>query len=155
MQGLLVGLNSFFDKMGRDMKHGNEEGESGTKEILVVDDDEAVSEVIAEILSINKRFKVMRFYSKRIELLELQLFDDRWDLVVLDNVLDRILGIELLQRMRKEGVYTPVIMLSANMDMRHREIAISNGARHMEKPQDLEVLLRVSAEMTGTRHPVY
>ena len=64
-----------------------------------------------------------------------------YDLVILDVMLPGVDGVPILQRMRREGVATPVLMLTARVDIDARVSALDLGADdYLTKPFDYREL---------------
>ena len=64
-----------------------------------------------------------------------------YDLVILDVMLPGVDGVTILQRMRREGVATPVLMLTARVDIDARVSALDLGADdYLTKPFDYREL---------------
>ncbi|MGB8954978.1 MAG: response regulator transcription factor [Tumebacillaceae bacterium] len=113
--------------------------------ILVVDDEESISKLVAYNLQ-QAGFEVETADSgtRALELLQDQ---PRPDLIVLDLMLPGIGGMELCQRLRKEGVQTPIIMLTAKDDEVDRILGLEMGADdYVTKPfSPRELVARVKA----------
>ncbi len=78
----------------------------------------------------------------------LSLFDkERPDLVILDIAMPGVDGFEVCQRLRKRGVRTPVIFLSAKGDIVDKSVGFRSGCDdYLTKPfSPLELSLRVEA----------
>ena len=70
------------------------------------------------------------------------LIKNNYDLVLLDLMLPKLNGLELLQQLRQEGNATPVIILSAKVDLSDRLLGFEVGADdYMPKPFFVEELL--------------
>lgn len=79
----------------------------------------------------------------------------RFDIVLLDIGLPGISGIEVAKHFRKQGVNTPILMLTARDDVDSKVSALDGGADdYLAKPFDMaELLARVRAQIrrsTGT-----
>jgi two-component system alkaline phosphatase synthesis response regulator PhoP len=81
---------------------------------------------------------------------------ERMDLLLLDVMLPGMSGIELLRVLRREGVGTPVIMLSARGDEIDRVVGLKVGADdYVAKPFSRpELLARIEAVMRRGRREV-
>lgn len=65
-----------------------------------------------------------------------------YDLVVLDRMLPGIDGVEVCQRLRKDNVHTPILMLTAKTHIRDRVEGLDAGADdYLTKPFSFEELL--------------
>lgn len=72
---------------------------------------------------------------------------DIYDCVILDVMLPRVSGIEILKRMRERGVPTPVIMLSALSEVEDKVRGLNSGADdYLAKPfKTQELVARIAA----------
>jgi len=70
-----------------------------------------------------------------------------YDLIILDVMLPKMDGFEVIRRLRSEGLQTPVLMLTARSAIPDKVLGLNNGADdYMTKPFDIEELLaRVNA----------
>ncbi len=75
------------------------------------------------------------------------VFDERWNLILLDLMLPKIDGLEILRELREKGVSTPVIVLSARGQEFDKVAALEMGADdYVSKPFGLaELLSRIRA----------
>jgi FixJ family two-component response regulator len=82
----------------------------------------------------------------------LQMGDRDFELIILDMRLPEIDGLELLERMRKLGIQTPVVIVTAYGDIPHAVRAMKLGAiDFLQKPLTPEALRSVVGEILG-RH---
>ncbi|MBL0385504.1 response regulator transcription factor [Tumebacillus sp. ITR2] len=113
--------------------------------ILVVDDEESISKLVEYNLQ-QAGFEVQTADTgtRAYEILQ---ETPRPDLVVLDLMLPGIGGMELCQRLRKEGISTPIIMLTAKEDEVDRILGLEMGADdYVTKPfSPRELVARVKA----------
>jgi two-component system OmpR family response regulator len=66
----------------------------------------------------------------------------RYDAIVLDVMLPGIDGVETCRRLRADGVWTPVLMLTARGELHDRVAGLDGGADdYMTKPFELEELM--------------
>jgi two-component system alkaline phosphatase synthesis response regulator PhoP len=74
---------------------------------------------------------------------------ERFDLVLLDAMLPRLNGFDLLRELRKRGVETPVIMLTARSQVVDKVVGLKLGADdYVTKPFDMaELLARIEAKL--------
>lgn len=81
-----------------------------------------------------------------------RLCDQTWDLVILDVMLPRKSGYDVLREARGKGVRTPVIMLTAKGEEVDKVLGLELGADdYMTKPFSLrELLARVKAVLRRT-----
>ncbi|MDX1531543.1 MAG: response regulator, partial [Rhodothermales bacterium] len=84
-----------------------------------------------------------------------RLLAGRYDLVVLDVMLPKRSGFDVCQAARREGVQTPIILLTAKGEELDRVLGLELGADdYVTKPFSLrELLARIKAVLrrTGTR----
>jgi two-component system alkaline phosphatase synthesis response regulator PhoP len=84
---------------------------------------------------------------------------DAFDLVVLDVMLPRLNGFDVLRELRKRGVETPVIMLTAKGQIVDKVVGLKLGADdYVTKPFEMvELLARIEAKLRrapAALHPV-
>ena len=83
--------------------------------------------------------------------------DSIYDCVILDVMLPKLSGIQILERMREKKITTPVIMLSALSEVEDKVSGLNSGADdYLAKPFDTNELIariralnRRKAEFTG------
>ncbi len=121
---------------------------TNNKQVLVVDDDQAIRELLAEYLSKNN-FEVITA-EDGIEM-DLQLSDYSPDLIILDIMLPGDDGFTLCQRIRQTS-NVPIIMLTANSDEMDRILGLEIGADdYIAKPfSPRELLARIKALLRRT-----
>ena len=113
--------------------------------ILVVDDEESISKLVAyNLQQAGFEVETADTGTRALEMLQEQ---PRPDLIVLDLMLPGIGGMELCQRLRKEGILTPIIMLTAKDDEVDRILGLEMGADdYVTKPfSPRELVARVKA----------
>lgn len=67
---------------------------------------------------------------------------DIYDLIILDIMLPKLDGISILKQIRKEGIKTPVIMLTAKGEISDKVVGLDSGADdYLPKPFATEELL--------------
>ncbi|MFD2170117.1 winged helix-turn-helix domain-containing protein [Tumebacillus lipolyticus] len=113
--------------------------------VLVVDDEESISKLVEYNLQ-QAGFEVLTA-DTGTKALAIMAETPRPDLVVLDLMLPGIGGMELCQRLRKEGISTPIIMLTAKDDEVDRILGLEMGADdYVTKPfSPRELVARVKA----------
>lgn len=78
---------------------------------------------------------------------------DIYDLVLLDIMLPKINGVDVLKHAREEGIYTPVIMLTAKSQPADKILALDCGADdYLTKPFDAGELLARIRTRTRTKN---
>lgn len=117
--------------------------------ILVVEDEPTLSRLLSYNLSQEGyETKVVENGSEALQL----CFEQTYDLIILDLMLPGMSGFEVLERLRKKGIRTPVIILTA----RNGEEEIVQGLKlgaddYVTKPFGVaELLARVSAVLRRT-----
>ena len=80
------------------------------------------------------------------------IFKKHYDLVLLDVMLPKLDGLELLQQLRQDGKTTPVIILSAKVDLEDRLRGFEFGADdYMPKPFFVQELVAKVKVILGRR----
>ncbi len=106
--------------------------------ILLVEDDPLLGEGIVAGLKL-QNYIVEWFSTGRDALASLQL--ESYELVVLDLGLPDIDGLDVLRQLRKQGITTPVLILTARDALPDRVAGLDAGADdYMAKPFDLDEL---------------
>lgn len=116
--------------------------------ILLVEDDKEISEMLIDFLQM-EGFEVQSSFDG--EQAVKTFFDESYDLVILDLMLPKISGLEVMKRIRKESV-VPIIILSAKDTESDKIFGLGLGADdYITKPFSLtEVLARVKANLRRT-----
>ena len=107
--------------------------------ILAVEDEPAMAELLQSALS--EEGYLLTLAANGVQALQLGL-TSRFDLILLDLMLPGINGFELVQRLRKARIQTPILVLTARDTPADVVKALDNGADdYLTKPFSLEVLL--------------
>ncbi len=116
--------------------------------LLLAEDEASLSKAIVMILKKNN-YTVDAAYDG-IEALE-YLAANEYDGVILDVMMPRMDGIEVLQKIRKEGSSVPVMLLTARSEIDDKVLGLDSGANdYLTKPfASKELLARIRA-MTRT-----
>lgn len=112
--------------------------------ILYVEDEKILAEAVIYLL---KKEKIDVTYAEDGETgLELAL-KPNYDVIVLDIMLPKISGLEILETIRKRGIQTPVIMLSALNEVEDKIKGLNYGADdYLAKPfKTAELVARLRA----------
>ncbi|MCC7139919.1 MAG: response regulator transcription factor [Planctomycetes bacterium] len=120
--------------------------------ILVVEDDESLALVLSDALGHEGyRALVERDGQRALE----RATATRFDLVILDLMLPTLDGTEVCRRLRRAGVRTPVLMLTARGREEDRVRGLDAGADdYVTKPFSVrELLARVRARLRATTAP--
>jgi two-component system OmpR family response regulator len=117
--------------------------------ILVVDDEPGVRELICDALHMSD-FQTLQAVDGLAALSAIRR--DRFDLMILDINMPKLDGLELLEKIRKDGMEIPALMLSARGDKVDISQGLKQGADdYMTKPFSIEELvLRVRAILRRT-----
>lgn len=115
--------------------------------ILVVDDEPDLCEILCFNLE-SEGFGAERAYSAE-SALQLMGQGERFDLVLLDVMMERMSGFEMAREMRTRGIDTPVIFLTARAAEEDQlDGFASGGDDYITKPFSMEELLaRLNATM--------
>lgn len=118
--------------------------EPGRRRLLLVDDDEAITSVLAPFLQ-RAGFDVDVAADGAAGLQAFRASGA--DVVVLDVSMPVLDGREVLRRLRQEGAWTPVVMLTQVGESGERAMALEEGADdYLNKPFDpVELIARVRA----------
>ncbi|MGG7212480.1 response regulator transcription factor [Clostridium nigeriense] len=107
--------------------------------LLLIEDEKELSEALFQILTKNK-YMVDAVYDGE-DGLDYAL-TGIYDVIVLDIMLPKLNGLSLLKKIRKEGILTPVIMLTAKSQIEDRVVGLDLGADdYLTKPFAVEELL--------------
>lgn len=113
--------------------------EDRARQILVVEDEEAIGKGLVSNLK-RKGYEV-ELATDGEQALEMGR-SSRYDLIVLDVRLPRRDGFDVCQRLRRDGVFTPVLMLTARDQPDDIVFGLKSGADdYMVKPFDLAIFL--------------
>ena len=117
--------------------------------ILIVDDDEALRETLAEQLSLDGEFKVTEANSVAAAEAALAAPQGRFDALILDIGLPDGDGRDLCVRLRRQGVKVPIIMLTGSDEEADVVKGLDSGANdYIAKPFRLnELLARLRAQL--------
>lgn len=119
------------------------------KRLLVVEDDTSLGEVIRyNFLSEGYEVKLEKNGKKGLD----SALSWQADVIILDLMLPLISGIEICRTIRKEGIFTPVIMLTAKDTEIDRVVGLEVGADdYVTKPfSTRELIARVGANIRRT-----
>lgn len=121
------------------------------RSVLVVEDDHDIAELIR--LHLRDQGLEVVVCSDGVAGLK-QALGRRWDLLVLDLRLPGIDGLELCRRVRLEGNYIPILMLTARSTEMDRVLGLETGADdYLTKPFSVvEFIARVKAILRRVQH---
>ena len=122
-----------------------------TNHVLVADDEPHIGRIIKMKLE-QGPFRVSLAYDGQ-EALDFVLGDDQVDLAVLDLMMPRLSGLDVLRRIREEERLNslPCIILTAGGDAKHERDALELGAtQFITKPFSPKKLYALVARLTGS-----
>ncbi len=119
--------------------------------ILVIEDEKEISDGISAVLKA-EGYQVDAVYDGLSGLDS--ILENIYDLILLDVMLPKLNGIDILKNARQEGVTTPIIILTAKSQAEDKIQGLDLGADdYLTKPFDAgELLARIRAR-TRTRKP--
>lgn len=125
--------------------------------ILVVEDEKHLNRIISEAVE-DEGYSVDSCYNG-VEALEYLACAD-YDVIILDIMMPKMNGLELVRRLRSEGNNTPVLFLTARDAVADRVEGLeSGGDYYLTKPFDFQELMAVVRVMTrkytGNRSNVF
>ncbi|MCJ8013541.1 response regulator transcription factor [Paenibacillus sp. KQZ6P-2] len=120
------------------------------KRILIIDDEVKISRLL-ELELTHEGYEVELADNGREGLEKAQ--HQSWDLIILDIMLPELNGVEVLRRLRKVDLVTPVILVTARNTTPDKVAGLDQGANdYITKPFEIEELLaRIRANI---RHRV-
>ena len=109
------------------------------RKILIVEDEEKIARFV-ELELVHEGYEVIKAFDGRTGL-DLAL-SEHADLIVLDVMLPRLNGLEVLRRIRKEGNTVPILLLTARDAVMDKVSGLDAGADdYITKPFAIEELL--------------
>lgn len=107
--------------------------------LLMIEDEKRLSEAVAQVLKANHYLIDLVFdgeYGLECALTGV------YDIIILDIMLPKLDGISMLRKLRKSGIGTPVIMLTAKGEIEDKILGLDSGADdYLAKPFSTEELL--------------
>ena len=121
--------------------------------ILLVEDNNQLNKALSTLLKRNSYLVDSAFDGEEALIF---LKDYQYDVVVLDIMLPQVDGLEVLKRARKEGIQTPIILLTARSTIEDKIIGLDLGADdYLPKPFSSEELLaRIRALIRRKASPI-
>ena len=112
--------------------------------ILLAEDEKEMSNALVAILKHNN-YSVDAVYDGA-DALEYGL-SENYDVIILDIMMPKLSGIEVLEKLRGNGIHTPILMLTAKTQIEDRILGLDKGADdYLSKPFAMgELLARVRA----------
>ena len=109
--------------------------------VLVVDDEQPLREALERALK-SERYEVESAENGALALERMKTAGNEIDAIVLDVLMPGVDGLEVCRRLRALGDKTPVLMLTARIEVEDRVAGLDAGADdHVTKPFDLDELL--------------
>ena len=125
--------------------------------LLIVEDEEKLARALKKGLEL-KGFAVDWLSDSEKAKTRILLYRNEYDLIILDLMLPGIDGATITESVRKEGVTTPIIILTARNETEHKVDLLNKGADdYIVKPFSFEELLsRINAVLRrpATQKPV-
>ena len=120
--------------------------------LLLVEDSVQLNKALSTVLKRNSFVVDSAFDGEEALIL---LKDYQYDIVILDIMLPKIDGIEVLKKARASGIHTPIIMLTAKSTTDDKILGLDAGADdYLSKPFVVEELLARIRALTR-RKPVF
>ena len=120
--------------------------------VLIVEDDKILSDTIKQC--IEKKYSVEQAFDGY----EGYMFakENIYDIIILDLMMPEMNGYDLLSKLRKEEIFTPVLILSAKDSLNDKVKGLSIGADdYLAKPFEREELLARLEAMIRRNHGFY
>lgn len=112
--------------------------------ILIIDDNEELLYALEQLLK-DAAYHVD--VAKTIHEGEYNVFEKKYDLILLDWMLPDGSGVDLLSSLRRENIRTPILLFSSKKEIEEKVEALDCGADdYLEKPfSNIELLARIRA----------
>lgn len=118
-----------------------------TKEVLVIDDQAGIRMLLSDILE-NEGYSITTADNGK-EALD-KLYNHEYDLLIIDYRLPVISGTEILQKLKRDQMEIPVIVISGLADEAGEELAENACVKAvLAKPFDIQQLLETVKKITG------
>lgn len=117
--------------------------------ILLAEDTHDLNRALTTVLQ-HENYEVVSAYDgqEALDFINREMFDG----IVLDIMMPRLDGLQVLQRMRADGNYTPVLLLTAKAEVDDRVTGLDAGADdYLTKPFAMKELLARVRSMTRRR----
>jgi len=123
--------------------------EKHNEKILIVDDEESLSTLLGDMLEIDG-YQCSCFSSSNKALSEFNQSPDKFDLIISDQTMPELTGLNMVKKMREIRVDIPVIIATGYSENINDTIAKENNIELMKKPLTREKLLEtVSKALKG------
>ncbi|WP_338789457.1 response regulator transcription factor [Metabacillus sp. FJAT-53654] len=113
--------------------------EPAPKKVLIIEDEAN----IARIIKLELEHEGYKVETAENGIIGLQKFsNEQWNLLLLDIMMPKLNGMEVLRRIRDSGDITPIILLTAKDSIHDKVIGLDHGANdYITKPFQIEELL--------------
>ena len=108
--------------------------------ILIVDDEESLSELLGDTLEIYG-YQCTCFSSSNKALAEFSQSPEKFDLIISDQTMPELTGLEMVKKMRAIRADIPVIIATGHSDNLNDAVAKENNIELLSKPLPKEILL--------------
>lgn len=119
--------------------------------ILIIEDETALADALCQTMK-NEHYVPTAVYDGETGLYE--ALTDIYDIIILDIMLPKKNGFEILKELRQKQCFTPVILLTAKSDVESKVTGLDSGANYyLTKPfetQELLACIRALTRHTGT-----
>ena len=106
--------------------------------ILLVEDDKKLAKLIEEGLK-KQNFRVDVAYDGEEGLYLAK--NNQYDVMIIDWMLPKLSGIELIKKLREENIYTPALILTAKSDIDDKVEGLSVADDYLTKPFEFDELI--------------
>ena len=120
--------------------------ERHNEKILIVDDEESLSALLADMLGLYG-YQCSSFSSSTEALSEFSQSPDKFDLIISDQTMPDLTGLEMVKKMRKIRADIPVIIATGHSNQIDDSIAKENDIVLLKKPLAQEVLLTAVSDI--------
>jgi len=139
-------FNVFFPVLDEDVQETEEEPfdfQGGNEHIFVVDDESSLLKSLQVILE-KLGYRVTTNQSASEALNEFQLHPEKYDLIVTDQTMPDMTGLELTHEIKSINKDIPIILISGfNEKINEKELKQASIAQYLAKPVDMAKLDRV------------
>lgn len=121
--------------------------------ILIIEDDKILSKTIKQC--IENKYEVEQVYDGEEGILYAK--QNIYDVIILDLMLPRVDGYSVLETLRENKVYTPVLILTAKDSLNDKVLGLKNGADdYLTKPfEKEELIVRIEAMIRRNNRSYY
>jgi PAS domain S-box-containing protein len=119
----------------------------GTERLILIDDEEIIVHLAAEVLK-DLGYTVASFSDSKLAWDTFAARPDDYDLVITDMSMPHLSGLQLTEKIRKIRPATPVILCSGYGETVMKDKALAMGvSRYLQKPLDMDILARILREL--------